>query len=111
MAWLTNVMRFRLGLAISAVGLAGAVVGIYWDAFNGRELAAEGIGLMQTLVTAGGAAFCVIGAVMMVLPRREPAQSRAGRPVKRSTAGRDIQRPMKKKSGAGGRRRRNRIKR
>jgi hypothetical protein len=111
MALLNNVMRFRLGLALSAVGLAGAVVGIYWDPINGRELAAESIGLMQTLATAGGAAFCVLGAVMMVMPRREPAQARAGRPIIKSTAGRDIQQPKKKKTSAGGRRRRNRIKR
>ena len=110
MALLANVMRFRTGLALSALGLAGAVVGIYWDAFNGRTLEAGGIGIMQMLMIAGGAAFCVLGAVLLVLPRREPPEARAARPVIRSTADRDTKRPSKKKR-TGRKRRRNNIRR
>ncbi len=62
MAFLNGVMRFRTGLALSVAGLAGAVLGIYWDPINGRELASGSIGIMQALVTAGGAALCVLGA-------------------------------------------------
>jgi hypothetical protein len=87
------------------------ISGIYWDPINGRALSAGGIGIMQTLMTAGGAALCVLGVVLMLLPRREPALARAGRPVIKSNADRDAQRPMKKKRRAGGRRRRNQIRR
>jgi hypothetical protein len=111
MALLTGVMRFRLGLALSALGLAGAIVGIYWDPINGRELEAASMGIMQTLMMAGGVALCVLGAVLLMLPRREPASARAQRPVIKSTAGRDRQRSMKKKQRTGGRRRRNSIRR
>ena len=111
MALLTNVMRFRLGLALSAVGLAGAVVGIYWDPINGRELAAESIGLMQTLATAGGAAFCVLGAVMMVMPRREPPISKAVRPSAASPKKERGRAPTKRPKKPGEKRRRNNIRR
>lgn len=84
MPLLTGVMRFRIGLALSVLGLAGAVVGIYWDPINGRELASGSIGIMQALVTAGGAALCVLGAVLMVLPRRVPETPA---PVKKTPKG------------------------
>jgi hypothetical protein len=111
MVLLSGVLRFRIGLALSALGLAGAVVGIYWDPINGRELTTGSIGITQTLMIAGGAALCVLGVVLMLLPRREPALARAVKPVIKSNAGRDKPRPMKKKRRAGGRRRRNQIRR
>jgi hypothetical protein len=111
MALLSGVMRFRIGLALSAAGLAGAVLGIYWDPINGRELTTGSIGIIQTLMIAGGAALCVLGAILMVPPRRERPAARAVRPVMKSTADRDKQRPMKKKRRAGGKRRRNQIRR
>lgn len=111
MAMPVHVTRFGVGLTLSVLGLAGAVVGIYWDPINGRDLATEGIGAMQASMAAGAAAMCVLGAVLLVMPRREPTRAKAERPASKSaTAGRR-QGPLKKKAGAGGKCRLNKTKR
>lgn len=103
-------MRFRTGLALSALGLAGAVVGIYWDPINGRGLVSGSIGTMQMLIIGGGAILCVLGAALLVLPRREPSPARPVKAAIRPSAGERRRRPLKKRR-ADGRRRRNTIRR
>jgi hypothetical protein len=59
---------FGIGLAISAMGVIGAFMGIYWDPINGREFKLSDIGLMQMVMIAGGMILCIVGIVLLSLP-------------------------------------------
>jgi len=73
---------FGIGLAISALGVLAAFVGIYWDLINGRKFELSAIGLMQMVMIAGGVILCIAGIVILSVPwnrRGEgPAPEKAG---------------------------------
>lgn len=59
---------FGIGLAVSALGIVGAFVGIYWDLINGRKFELSAIGLMQMVMIAGGVILCIAGIVILSVP-------------------------------------------
>jgi hypothetical protein len=80
-------MRPWTGPALSAAGLAGAVLGIYWDLLNGRALSPDGIGALQWIAIAASSAVCVAGSLLMALARRaRPATVYPERPPETAAA-------------------------
>jgi hypothetical protein len=74
---------FGIGLAISALGVVGAFMGIYWDPVNGRQFRLSDIGLMQMAMIAGGVILCIAGIVILSVPPNrgdgEETTEKAGR--------------------------------